>query len=426
MRQVIALVFALAASSCKTDKAPPPRLITEAEIAAHEKALLARLAANQTRKCERLPLRGEAASGPAAADALAVIEPAAGTPLAACHAKLTPDAPAPAVVAECGPVFEAAIAKAVAHVDACSPYQAGVRASADMPGPQIKIAKLVDAYAAERAKTDPPGAMWITLEAMQWSDDLARGHTSLLDNMIAIANVQILAKRAAAIAPTLPADALPALATAVDVLLAEQPSMTETFRGELETMTLFYALAPLEPAGWVPPGGWGMHAVNDVLTPAQDGMDRRDGYAIMFYVTDRQAAEIERVCPDDVTLEMCAIGLASVPTGREDANVEKRYKELLAAKNPSEVRLKIRDAIANVLTDVARPAYADYVKKRGRAVALLAALRIHLGRTCTVDPALLAPKHLGGKLVATQVDKRLELAPPAWLGGDPLPTFNCP
>ncbi|MDQ3339471.1 MAG: hypothetical protein M4D80_30260 [Myxococcota bacterium] len=438
----------------KSKEGETPRLITEAEIAAYEAALMGRIAETRSRTCKRPVLRGRPVPGTAAADLHALAQPAGE--LATCDAQLAKlgnitaaaaarDAAFVAIVHECGPRYEAALVKAVAHEDACSPYQAGVLTAQSLIS-TLRTARVIGVRAVDRAAAgDAVGGLWLVLDAMRFADDLARGHTSMLDLMIAVAVSNTLADYAFEIvaAHPLPPEKAAELSAALGILLAHQQPFADTFRGERDLMDLHYALAPLKPKEWVPPGGWPegkdtrAGARGELLTK-----NPRDEHAILFLTSEGFARDTAAACPPTATLEACAkaFGEAAPATEHDQASLAKIYDELANARDLDAARLKIRGALVDVLGAVARPAFGDYVRKRGNAIAKLAAVRIHLelGRraasgTCppTIDlpDELLAPHGLGGRMQLTVTNDGVGIAPPAWAAGTktpPLPAWKCP
>ena len=460
-RLVIGVACVLACG--KTEPGETPRLVTEAEIAAHEAALMKRISETKARTCKRPLLRGQPLPGPGADDLRALAQPTGE--LADCDARLAKlgdlnplvearDATLLAIQKECGPRYEAALVKAISHEDACSPFQVGV----DRVAPQttadltraLRTAKFLAIHARERSTDDPLAAMWLLLDAMRFSDDLSRGHTTLIDRMIGIAATGLLADQAFAILAksSIAADKLAELSTAFGVLTAYQQPFTDTLRGERDYGDLVYALGPLKPKNWVPPGGW---------PEGQDprGAERgelltrnpRDEHALHFFVSERTAREVAKACPSGGTLEACAKGFGdaeATPKEPDPASFAKLYAKLAAAKNVDQARLEIRDAMVDILDGVARPAYSAYVRKQGRSIAKLAALRIHLElarHAATANPCrpalveipdeLLAPPQLGGRLKLIVTSDAVEIAAPAWTTHTdakdaPPPAWKCP
>lgn len=455
VRLCLLLVAALALG-CKRSSSSV-RLVTEEEIASLQAQLMTRLEANARRTCPRPILRGAPAAGPAQADLLAITEPTGelarcATDLAGLATRNLKDlatARDPAMVElarRCGPLVEAAIAKAAAHGDACSPYQVGVRVNPDLVR-RIQLAHLIGLHLRLRAEAgDPAGALWLALETVQVTQDLARGRTSLIDLMIGVASAQIVVEQATAIAGAhaVPPSTLGELSAAVGQLLAHQPSFSDTLLGERDYMELYFGAAKLAPPGWAPPGGWpeGMGPGAEPSPANTEALthDPRDEHALMFYVGAGYADDLQAACPPTATLKACAAGFDEEPlpaTGREV--VEQLYKELGSSPSSTELRTKLRDAIVRILRSIARPSMGKYVKKRGRGVAQLAALRVHLelarlaATSGTCPPALalreelLAPPGLGERLEVAVAADVVELRAPAWTDDpEPLAPWRCP
>ncbi len=452
--RLLIVAASLAFSGCR-DKAASPakasgpvRLFTDEEVASYRQGLASRLDATKARTCPRPVLRGEASPS---APPLTAIDAATGD-LGACldavkalskRGKLTElvaarDPELVGLADRCGGDVQGLMQASIQRPDACSPFQIGVGVARD-PIRTTTTAYLLGLRARAAAGTDASG-IWLMLDTIRFTQDLARGSVSLVEPMVAAASTNTaLDTLAALLAQAPPAgDALPPLAAAVDNLLGSVPQIGDALQGETDSIALHTGASLLEAPGWIPPGGWpdGLQPSPVVANP--DEPDPRDQGALMLANAAALAAKLATACPSTATLKACHDGLvadaAADDAAAADADPMAAYADLvadaLAASNGAElaatVRAKIRTQLMAAMMAVARPAYGQYVARYAASVAGLAALRVHLEvlrvGACPTAAALaappfatlLAPAVLGDSLVVRPTADAIELAPPSW------------
>jgi hypothetical protein len=425
----------------------PPRLVTEDEIKVYEAALTKRLAANQSRTCARPVLRGAPVAGPAATDMLAIEQPIGA--LATCLTKLGELAAAddglaksvadrkPTLVAfdkACGAELETVILTSVAHEDACSPFQVGVRVEPRSFLPYLHIAHLVGLRARLLGDRDPKAGVLLALDLARFGQDLGR-NAGFLNLAVGGAMTElavesartILERRKLAIAD------LDALVPAVHALLASDPPFSASLAAELDYFALYYALTPLQPAEWVAPGGW-----PDGQRPASNSKNlafskhARDEAAIFFAVVELVASKVAQTCTATTSIKDCNSALEALALTPRPGDPAKLYADLERtiadapdAKIVDEVRLRIRSAVVDILADGLFGSYPAGIARHGESVARIAALHVHLEtlktiaktRRCPTQPAIASPvvQPLGDKLKITVDGKRaIVVGPPRW------------
>lgn len=424
MRHLALLVIVLA--SCER---APKQLFSDAEVTARKAQVLARLAENRTRRCERPVLRGTPTPGPAAPDAQFVVEPNGDA--VACREAIdalaqtdsiaaqvaTPSEEASTVASRCGGTYESAIQRAIAHTDACSPFQIGVRAATRLL-PPLEVAQVVGLAATQRATTDPASAMWLLIETMRWSADMARGDVAITQHALHRVALEKLAVRALAIVDThaLSAEERRELSAAIGTLLATEPPFLDAMQGERDYVDLVEGLAPLEGRDYVPPGGWGwMHEPDEPPRPA----DPRDARVMFWWASERALGAVAPACTPPASLLACGAAIAVDPAVKPGA--------------PG-----TRDAATGVVANEIRTrVFLPAVSKYGKALALLATVQIHLALEgleagvlrCPapdVPPDVRSPPSIGGAFRFTVLDDQIAITPPVWLGDEPLPAWPCP
>lgn len=443
------LALLVLAACSKSAPAPEVRLFTEAEIAAYEAALTARIADTAKRSCSRPVVREPGIDAPATTDLIAVAEPTG--PVATCLATLAAragkaklvelveqrDPEVVSLAGTCGDALEQAVRKAASHRDACSPYQIGVRRDPTSWMGVVNGAHLLGLHARLTAERGTPAfALAMLLDGASAYRDLGRGHVGMISAMIAVAATNVLMEHALAIitTATLKPDAIDGLITGVDALLASEPAFVDTFHGERHYFELTYGMARLKGPDWAPPGGW-----PDGVRPATDSepmtKSPRDEGAIMFAAGEKLAADRDKACPAAASLKTCHDGLAALADAASKVKApefgEQLWKDLVKAAGSGDALAtahKIREAIVEIIVNVAHPAFTQYVAKRGAGYARLATFRLHIeiaraGR-CPTDaelaappyPALLSPTALGDRLTVARKDGGdLEVSPPAWV-----------
>jgi len=420
------LVLALLGCSHKAPPSVATRLYTDTELAEAKADVLKRVAANATRTCPRPVLEGKPTPGPATADMIAIFEPTGA--LAACVAQLADNLKelqaqfatrVPAVLAlehSCGPQLEAAVRAAIAHEDSCWPYQIGVRPLPEHMTSPIGVVHLLDLradLAAERG--DLAGALALELATLRFSHDLGRGHQGILGVVFSALTSELAIDHVRAMLedrhPTVAQ--LDALAPRLDALLATEPSFTDGLEAEAEQTALYLGLALLEPATWIPPGGWppGQEKPDPKLLP---GLDLHDAAGLVMTNLDSSAVA---ACPRGASLLACFQGLSSPADSVELPNVAGLLASLRqqGTTDPLKLRAIVAERVANVT------AWSGYANKLARAVALLAALRLHV-------EILRAVARTGHCPDAAALDRSpfAELATPASLGASLTLAVNGP
>ncbi len=325
-------------------------LVTPDELAAHKAKLLATVGEKSTR-CARPVLRGEPMPGPALADQLAFDVKG---PLTVCikdwpldqPPQTEPTIPQLEVIGRCAGPLEAAVRAAIGHAEGCSAYGLGGPEPSEL-GPTLFAGQVLGTRARELAKSEPPTALWMLLDLMRFGQDHARGHTDLMLSMLGTAIENAAVEHAHAILERgKPANVeLPGLdkqatrdliartaklefkvvddgstpgvagrgsqydelATALDVLLASEPSFGEAAASDTPRVALDWGLAGLEPASWVPPGG-----KRSQQSPPVDRNDPQAyGRAVQLVVFGNLfPIKIARACPADASLAACFNGLS--------------------------------------------------------------------------------------------------------------------
>ena len=460
-------------AACGRDKAPPApavgsgsgsaavvapvRLYTDAELAAFSATLLGRLADNARRVCVRPVIGGTATTGANTRELIAMFEP--GSEIAACIDRMRAFATgdlgeriadgAPAlreVERTCGDQVERAIAQASRFAQGCSPYQVGVHVADDVFR-VLRLAWLISVHARRLATAGDPGAALLAIaRGFAVFQDLSRGHVNLVGFQLATAAEEPLLEHAWAITRgAVPAPALDEIAAALDTLLAAEPTFAEALEGERDSIELFYGLAPIQPAGWTPPGGWDdTFGPPHAKPPLRYTRDPHDEAAVMFALAEAQATQHLRACPPGTPLATCQRALAQLAelrTQRASALTEdptELVDELarLAPAAPDAavrdaLRTRIRTKVIDTLVAAESPVLHTYAARRGGTLARLAALRLHVEvlrfvaktRRCPTvieldaPPfrAIVAPPALGDQLTVERRGDTIRVTPPAWV-----------
>lgn len=434
----------------------PGRVFSDAEIAAYETGLLARVAVNKSLVCKRPVLRGTPTTGPADADIIAFTEPSGA--LADClrETRALEDGGArlrdvvasrsPAVLAlvkRCGPLLEAAIGTAIAHEDACSPYLAGRRVEPPELMTPIAAAHILGVYVQLRAERgDPVGAMWLVAEAARMFQDLGRGPTFLMPPMIGNAATRLVLEVSQPIVDKLTRKQAAQLVPVFDALVASEPRFGDVLRGEAQYMGLMTGLANMKGSDWVPPGGTRVELQQDNRLVG-GSFHPLDEAALLVGTAEQLERDLVTACPADATYKACVEGLqamaakATSPT-TDKATVHKTLVELATRRdtpeNREKVRLEIKQLLLDITSNVARPRYAGYVANRAMGVGRLVATRIALGvRQTGTCPTTSPPNSaLGAELELEREGKTLKVVVPKWARNPEKPedsvvrTIRCP
>ena len=304
---VLATVLGSLTAGCQT--AVPRAQEEPGQAKALEAQLLEGLSA-LPRHCPRPVLRGTARPGSGEAAALRAREAMAAPACSAVFERQ--DQPALDALAPCLPAVDA-LREAVSHEDLCSPWRAGIRANAAFL-PLVRLGRLVSAKA--RALLDArqnPQAATLLLDAVRFSQDLARGGPSIVTAAIghSIYNAvkpqlgQLLAQQHET--PGLASQ----LAAELIALQGTEPDMHLLLRGEVLYSQLHGILSPLKGPDWVPPGGFESHGPPSPLS--QEGptfTSSVEGDMVLAWVAfDRFAKRLIGACPAGSTLDRCLSGL---------------------------------------------------------------------------------------------------------------------
>lgn len=438
-------------------KPAPVRLFTDAELSAYETGLLGRVAGNATLVCKRPVLRGTPAAGPADADIVAIVEPSGA--LADCfrdtQALETASAKLRDVIASrtpatlelvkrCGPLFEAAIAKAIAHEDACSPYAAGRRVEPPSWMLPIAMAHVVGLQAQLRAEGgDNEGAMWLVAESARMFQDLGRGRPYILPPMIGTAGTRIVLDATRAIVDKLTRKQAARFVPVFDALVASEPRFGDVLLGEAQYLGLLMGLANLKGADWVPPGGTRPELQKENRVAGDSSLDPLDEAGVLVAIAEMLEHDVTTACPGDATYKTCIDGLhtldanAKPPAARREDLVKMLHDKTTVADTPEQrekVRLEMKAMVIDIAANVARPSYAAYVARRAMGVARLAATRIAIGvrHTGKCPTTVETNPTLGDALVLEREGKSLAVSVPEWSGNKDRPddnvvrTIQCP
>ena len=433
-------VVALVACSAKA------RLVPESEVAKYEADLLARIEANTRRVCARPPLRGTPAPGSASPDVLAFH--ATTGELARCLGRLDKLAQQDLAVQienrtrevldfdeACGATIDTALHRVIAHGDACSPFQIGVRPQPDSFLRVMRVGHAMGLRARTAAARNQPGAgLWLTLETIRFAQDYVRGHTPLLNGAIGKAITDAALGHAQAILlqqRAIPNAQLGELAAAVDALIASEPPINDSLQAEREYMELYFGLAPLKPIDWPIPGGW-VDGVGDRVKVVEAAnrdaptfsRHPRDGAAMWLVAGQLDDALYQSGCTK--TLKACRDTLASISDDGVVAQA-KRVRDRIATRvGATRVPAEIVEHLAS-----AHFGRVEYVATRAGTLARLAALRLHLEvlrtKQCPKPGTHAGPAALGDELTLAVTDKELAISPPKWTQrGKAVPAWRVP
>jgi hypothetical protein len=421
------------------------RVFTDAELAAYETGLLARVAENTKLVCKRPLLRGTPTPGPADEALVAFTEPSGA--LADCSrdasalekdgAKLrdvvASRSPAVLEIAKrCGPLLEGAITKAIAHEDACSPYSPGRRVEPPDWMTTIIAAHILGLHIQLRAEKDPVGAMWLVAESLRMYQDLGRGHPYLVPPAISAAGTSVLLDASGPLVAKLTRKQAAPFVPVFDALVATEPTYGGALRGETQYMGLMMGLANLKGPSWVPPGGTRPDLQKDNALAGTAGFDPRDEAGLLVASSELLERDVTAACPVDATYKACVDGLATMDanTKRPDTtmgDVMKSLGEKIALadtpENREKIRLELKQMVLDVMTNVARPNYKQYVAKRAVGVGKLAAMRIAVGvrQAGTCPTKAPTPATLGDTLLFERTGKTLTVKVPDWAANPDKP-----
>jgi len=250
----------------------PPRLVSQEEIQALEERLSREIGELRVRSCPRPILRGTPLPGTAAQDMVLVTEGGAG--LAECYRFLDEFGSvlftAPEAEQERGTglvnrfsevcrLLPDAIARAVRHGDACSPYRPGVRALPDLRN-MLRAFEAARQLAALAVLDGRPGeAADRFLDLARFLQDLVRGgapmvlamlSTSMSREVLVSDMGQLLAR------PDLGTGEVERIGREVGRLMASEPSLARIVAADTTWLAYEAGLPLLRGPGWEPPAGF--------------------------------------------------------------------------------------------------------------------------------------------------------------------------
>ncbi len=324
---LVAIVLGLAlAPPLAAQEAPAPAalLVGPTELTALEDALMAAVEQNRNRRCPRPVLRGKPLDGPADEAMVAVVESDA---LKDCYdavkeardevqAYLMADfgakEPPAAVLTKCKGL-PAALAKAVAHADACSPYLFGRRGSPSLL-PVVRGANAAAILVRERAREGQwESSFQLATDALRFYQDLGRGPgASLIAAMVGTAAFEHVIDDG--LRPALEAGVLPEKLQAMvlkelGLLMASEPRFCDFLAYERHGMPLQLLLPRLKGEGWTPPGGFDADLLDETGKPrpyveegkVMAGMTHDQEAALSWAAMDKIHARMEAACRSAAT-----------------------------------------------------------------------------------------------------------------------------
>lgn len=396
----------------------PPAVVPDAELEILEAQLDETLAANRARRCPRAVLRGAPSPGPAAHD-LALVA-AGGAGLAECYDFLGEFAPvlfAPPDGSErqtglvnrfteiCRPLPRA-VARAVSHEDACSPFMPGRQGLPDIGVLLRGLAAARQLGALAVLSGDARAGVDRFVDVIRLCQDLVRGGvplilamrtTSILHEVVANDLSQLIAR------PELSTEDLARLAEALEGLVASEPSFPRCVAADTTWLAVEAGLPMLHPAGWEPPGGFSQGRQVTERDRSPDlfpliPVDRERGIifsAIMDLDRRRRAA-----CPVGASPAQCAAGLQALTAARSAEEGRPSWlRWLLIIGSPEPRRALRRELQARMQARVYAPfeRYAPLFAGRSFHLAVtrfLAEVHLELRRTgrCPDTSALAAER----------------------------------
>lgn len=374
-------------------------LVPAEEIAKMEAELMASVKANQERKCLR-PLPPGVKANPGNADQ-DIIEVMSGKQFEECFALLkdkddavrtwldsddrVESADLAATREECAGLV-AAVAKAIAHEDACSPYLAG-RRGAPLYINLIRVAKAYSALMWETANQDPGKAVRQGLEFLLFAQDTTRGDGApLIGAMIAVAIqpfviekglTRILANHGAKIS----AAQLQELADGLGTLLKQEPHFHSFLLYERDGLVLQTLLPGMKEKGWVPPGGFDedYHPYEEASAEGKELPNLAQGQeqALGWVAHSTAIGRLLAACSKQGSAVDCAVGMeraAKEMAAEADGGHCTKLIKLAFFAEPTK---QLRDWILEILRAVASPAFIKYVGRFATRSFQIRGLQLH-------------------------------------------------
>jgi len=441
------------------------RLVSDEELARMRREVDSALSAHRAVRCVRALLRGAAVPGTADEDLVALVE--ASGALAACE-QASPEGLRdslsvcpPGDDRVSGPIAEPcrgrslddgrsleshvmtstmacqelddAIARAVSHDDACSPYLPGRRAPPTSFRGFIALARSVEVRARHLAQEgQTAAALRLVLDWLRAAQDLGRGGAGFLPVMVATAAMQGPLNQAEVILAEgrLSSEELETLASAIDALLATEPKVAEVLAGDRLDMLEADILPALDGGGVPPPAP-------SPLPTRSFSNDPRDEIGLVWLAMEATHAAERAACPAEASLKSCLEGLERV------AAEDRAAADRLPRDAPRSAVEVARAQAITVLRSVATGVHIPFVRRLAFRRARLAALRLHVewlrtaARTgaCPTPAQLsggplgaaLTPAGLGASLLATaSAGGAVDLAAPEVDAPVRLWTLRCP
>ena len=371
-------------------------LVADEEIAALEQALMAEVEKNRTRKCMRPVLSGTPLDGPADQKIIDVIE---GDVHRTCYeaakesfdaiaaylaAPVGPDNIAPVAVVSACISLPVAMAAAVQHADACSPYLFGRRATPELVSTVRGGRALAVLIRHEGASGNWKGAIDMALNGIRFYQDLNRGPgASLIVAMLSTAAVLSIVNEG--LRPLLEAGVPPTaeyqqLLRGVSALLATDPPFCDSLAYERYGLALQTLLPTIKGKGWEPPGGFD-YGVSPEESPAEMGrlgVAPGQEMALVWIAMDGVHEQFAQMCRTNnrvAGLHADMRAAAEKVIARPKQSNWRRILGLLGAKEPKVV---LRNWIVEILQAIALPALDKYVVRYAQRRFTLQGLRLQL------------------------------------------------
>ena len=424
--------------------------VSEADLPDIEESILAQARANQTRKCIRPVLRGAARPGAADDDVLALLDPAGAH--AGCYAAIDGkemdlraawqpdgtkgsiraarpldhaqawDAAASAIASACDGVPDA-LARAVSHEDACSPYLPGRRGQGALKS-FVSLAWATMAKARERARLgDVRGAIELLLDYVRLGQDFGRGGSSFTEAMLAAVTLRLVAADIGMLlgSPALDAGDLEALGEQLERLLASEVHPSAFLHAKKLELALYSLLPLLHGRDWVPPGGFPAEHVAPADAENQDELGAAEArFARMgLIVAEELDRDLAQRCPAQAGLRQCVDGLqARVRLAAEAAAMP----PVAADGDPTRLHGEERRQVLDVMGNASAALDLKYVLHQAWRTAALEGFRIAVASRLSLlgggpcpHRAGVASDRLGGDITIEGAGAAHTVLAPVWL-----------
>ncbi len=378
----------------------PPAVVPHGDLEILEARLEETIAENRALRCPRPVLRGAPISGTGGHDLTLVVE--GGVGLAACYSFLTdfgevlfgpPDGSERQTglvnrFTEVCSALPDAVARAVGHEDACSPYVPGRRGLPDL---QLLMRAIAGArqLAALTVLAGKPGVGAARfLDVVRLCQDLVRGGVPLVLAMRTSAVLREVAMndlvQLVARPEVLPED-LAAISEALALLIASEPSFPRIVAADTTWLSLEAGLPLLKPTDWEPPGGY---SFGRTMTAAERSPDllpwitaSRERAVIFsaFMGLDQRRRE---ACPLDASLPDCHGGFVAASLERDASDGTPRWKKwvrVLGAPSPLRALRALTEARVRAMVDAPFEGYVlEYASRSFHLAVVRFLVEIHL------------------------------------------------